>query len=206
MNLESATEICLETGLAGWELVESAQRLVNRNMKYSVEKALDSPQVAFEKGQGYCWHQASALNAILRELGFDSRLVHSFKNFFPEAELAGVIANGFVSDHVWCRVTIDGIEKDVCPGSKANVPGVIHFRPLSKVLEWNKRIEFLTYYGAALFNFHRGKKYGKIKKKQENKWKPEHCSCKKTSCERYKKCEECKSYHYSRKGCPSCER
>lgn len=50
-------ETCRKTGLRGWELVEYAQRLVNQNMKYSVGNSLDSPQDAFEKGQGYCWHQ-----------------------------------------------------------------------------------------------------------------------------------------------------
>lgn len=206
MNLKSAIETCYDTGLSGWKLVEFAQHLVNRNMKYSVENSLDSPQAAFEKGQGYCWHQASVLNAILRELGFDSRLVHALKNLFPEVELAGAIVNNFVSGHVWCRVTIDGLEKDVCPGNKNNMPGIIDFKPLSKVLEWSRGIEFLTYFGSALVNFHRGKKYGKIKKKQENKWNPERCPCRKTTCQRYKKCEDCKAYHYSKKGLPSCER
>jgi hypothetical protein len=43
MNLHSAVETCRDTGLTGWELVAFAQRLVNRNMKYSVENSLDAP-------------------------------------------------------------------------------------------------------------------------------------------------------------------
>lgn len=169
MNFITAAEICRNTGLTGWELVEFAQRLVNQNMKYSFANSLDTPQAAFEKGHGYCWHQSSALHMILMELGINSRLVHAFRNLFPEVELAGVIVKNFVSGHVWCRVTIDGIERDVCPGSIHNSPGVVHFKPIGKVMEWNKWIELLTYYGAALFNFRRRKKYEKLKVLQDNK-------------------------------------
>ncbi len=206
MNLATATQICRDSGLSGWELVAFAQRLVNKQMKYSVENSLDSPEAAFEKGQGYCWHQASALNLILLELGFDSRRVHAFRNLFPEVEMTGLTVHNFISGHVWCRVKIDGAEKDVCPGSKDNVPGIIPFTPLGKVYNWNRGIEVLTYYGSALVNAHRGKKYGAIKEKQEVRWNPEKCPCKKKTCERYKNCEACKAYHYAKDGLPYCER
>jgi transglutaminase-like putative cysteine protease len=90
MTFEIALETCRSSELRGWALVEFAQRLVCRSMTYSTTNSLDSPLVAFEKGQGYCWHRASILNRILRELGFDSRLVHAYKNLFPESELCGV--------------------------------------------------------------------------------------------------------------------
>jgi hypothetical protein len=218
MTLEKAVEVCRGTGLAGWGLVAFAQHLVNQNMQYSIANSLDIPQVAFEKGQGYCWHQASALNVILLRLGFNSRLVHSYRNLFPEVELAGVIVKDFVSGHVWCRVTMDGVEKDVCPGSANNKPGLLNFKPLGEVHEWSKCMEFLTYYGSALVNFWRRKKYEGIKMKQQikmkpqeilkqqEKWNPEHCPCKKSSCQRYKKCEECKENHYAKGSLPACER
>jgi hypothetical protein len=206
MDIKTAVKICRDTGFCGWELVEFAQLLVSRNMEYSVENSLDLPQAAFEKGQGYCWQQASVLNIILRELGFDSRLVHAFKNLFPVAELAGIVVNDFISGHVWCRVNIDSEEKDVCPGNKENKPGIIHFKPLGRVLEWSRIMDFLTYCGGALFNIHRKNKYGKGKKKQENKWNPERCPCKKIKCQRYRNCDECKAYHYAKNGHPACER
>lgn len=206
MTIENAVEICRATGLTGWELVEFAQSLVHQNMEYSITNSLDSPQQAFERGQGYCYHQASTLNMVLLDLGFHSRLVHAFRNLFPKAEFSGAVVRDFVSGHVWCRVTIDGVEKDVCPGSANNKPGVVHFKPLSKVLEWNKRIEFATYYGAALVNAHRKNKYEKVKKRQQYRWNPEHCPCRKTSCERYKKCDECKEHHYFEGSLPYCER
>jgi hypothetical protein len=78
MTLENAVNICLGAGLTGWELVGFAQRIVNQNMKYSVDNSLDSPQEAFKKGRGYCWHQASVLNMILLKLGFTAALsMHS---------------------------------------------------------------------------------------------------------------------------------
>lgn len=167
MNLKQAAQQCRATGLQGWDLVAYAQKLVNRTMRYSVENSLDMPEQAFENGQGYCWHQASALNIILRELGMDSRLVHAFRNRFPETVLMGVVVHNFVSGHVWCRVRIRGEERDVCPGHRDNVPGKVHFIPLGKVREWNKIIGFFTYYGAALFNRHRRIKYRKIAEKRK---------------------------------------
>lgn len=141
MTLSEAADQCRQTGLSGWELIQFTQRLVAQTMRYSVENSLDSPQEAFQKGQGYCWHQAKALHLLLGELAIDSRLVHAFRCLFPEAVLMGVTVHRFVSGHVWCRVTVGGEEKDVCPGSPDNVPGRLHFTPLSKVREWNKAMD-----------------------------------------------------------------
>ncbi len=206
MTFESAAQRCRETGLTGWPLVAEAQRLIGKTIRYSVENSLDSPEAALTKGQGYCWHQASALNVILQELGFESRLVHAFKNHFPEVELAGARVQDFISGHVWCRVTLEGEEKDVCPGHRDNTPGVTHFTPMTKVLEWNKGIELLTYYGAALVNAQRKRKYSRVKAKEDKRWVPETCPCRKTDCERYKQCDECKENHYAKGGLPACER
>ncbi len=161
MTLQKAVDICRETGLSGCELVEFAQQLVNQNMKYSLTNSFDTPEKAFEKGLGYCWHRSSALNKILIQLGFDSHLVYASRNCFPEAELMGTVVKDLISGHVWCRVAIDGVEKDVCPGSPNNKPGTVHFIPMSKVLRWNKGIECLSYFGSALVNYRRKKKYGK---------------------------------------------
>ena len=64
-----------------------------------------------------------------------------------------------ISGHVWCRVTIDGVEKDVCPGSKDGLPGVIPFRPLGRVRGWNPLIDFFSFYGSALVNARRRRRY-----------------------------------------------
>lgn len=46
----------------------------------------------------------------------------------------------------------------------------------------------------------------KAVQKRADRWNPEKCPCKKTSCERYKNCEACKEYHSTRKRPPYCER
>ncbi len=206
MNYQEALHTCRTSGMKNWELVAFAQKLVFQNMKYSVTNSFDKPKEALEHGQGYCWHRSSVLNMLLLDLGFNSRLVHAYKNVFTESEIMGVTINDFVSGHVWCRVMLDGVEKDVCPGNMNNTPGVLHFKPIGKVHNWNKCIEFFTYYGSALVNRHRGKKYEKVRVKQESRWIPEKCPCKKTSCIRNKKCDECREYHYAKNGLPACER
>ena len=164
MTINEAITQCQGTGLAKWALVEYAQKLVAANMNYSYSNSHDMPDVAFEKGMGYCWHQASALNMILTALGFNSRLVHAVRNQFPEKVFEGVTIPPFVSGHVWCRVRIGGEEKDVCPGRVTNSPSVLHFTPLSKVKEWGKAIAWFSYWGSAMVNKRRLKIINKKKR------------------------------------------
>jgi transglutaminase-like putative cysteine protease len=105
-TIEDAVLMCRETGLEGWELVAFAQRLVSKRMTYSYFNSFDMPDTAFEKGIGYCWQQSGALNKILKSLGFDSRLVHSVRNTFPDVVREGVTIHIGVSGHVWCCVRI----------------------------------------------------------------------------------------------------
>ncbi len=164
MTINEAVKQCEETGLNDWALVAYAQKLVAANMKYSYSNSLDMPAEAFEKGRGYCWHQASALNMILTALGFHSRLVQAMRNQFQGKVFEGVTLPPFVSGHVWCRVTIDGEEKDVCPGRIENSPGVLHFTPLSEVKEWGRVIAWFSYWGSALVNKIRLRKINKKKR------------------------------------------
>jgi hypothetical protein len=60
----------------------------------------------------------------------------------------------------------DGEEKDVCPGRMENSPGVIHFRPLSKVKEWGRVIAWFSYWGSAMVNKRRLSKINKKKREQ----------------------------------------
>ncbi len=205
MTLENALAVCQNSGLHGWDLVQFAQSLVGREMTYSYFNSWDTPQAAFEKGQGYCWHQAGALNWMLTRLGFDSRLVHAFKNQIPQKGLDGVVIKAHTSGHIWCRVIVGGVEKDVCPGHADNRPGQVHFTPLSRVKDWNPRIAFLSYYGSAAVNALRGRAFLKAKKKLLAKWNPQLCPCKKISCPRHRQCDACKAYHYAKNGLPNCE-
>jgi hypothetical protein len=205
-TIHQAIEECKASGLAGWELVEFAQKLVANHMRYSYFNSFDMPDRAFEKGQGYCWQQAGALDRILKGLGFDSRLVHAVQNRFPDVVRDGITIHIGVSGHVWCRVKIGNQEKDVCPGNPANSPGSLHFVPLSKVKDFKGFIWLPSYLGSAMLNHQRGKKFLEQKSKQESLHNPDKCPCKKKNCPRYKKCEECKANHYAKGGLPSCER
>lgn len=121
-------------------------------MEYCYTNSFDFPSVAFRKGRGYCWQQAKALHRILRGLGFRSRLVFAIRNRFPAATQQGLPVPERVSGHVWCRVAIEGTEKDVCPGSPANTPGTLDFVPLGRVKRWNAPLAFLCYFASAHTN------------------------------------------------------
>lgn len=164
-TIDDAIRVCRETGLTGWELVKFAQSLVNRRMPYSYFNSYDFLEKAFERGMGYCWQQSGALNIILKRLGFDSRLVHSVRNEFPDVLREGVTIHIGVSGHVWCRVRIGSDEKDVCPGSADNIPGKTHFKPLGKVYNYRGPIVLLGYLGSAGINKKRGKRFLEAKAK-----------------------------------------
>lgn len=152
MELNEAIKSCINTNLSGWELVEYAQNLVYKNMAYSYNNSFDMPFVAFKKGKGYCWQQAKVLQKILNILNFDCWLVYAIKNQIPEKIFEGINVEAHISGHVWCKVKIEEIEKDVCPGNNNNKPGEIHFKPLSKVKKWNHFICFWSYWGSAYIN------------------------------------------------------
>lgn len=155
MNVKEAVEQCKQSGLAGIELIEYAQRLVCSNMQYSYTNSFDPPFRAFKKGCGYCWQQASVLNYILRKLGIESKLVYSTQNIFPEKLYNGVVVKEHISGHVWCKVYSENKEGDVCPGNIDNQFGKVHFKPISKIRTWNVFICFFSYWGSAVVNYKR---------------------------------------------------
>ncbi len=159
MTIADAVQACRETGLSGWALVAYAQHLVSGRMRYSYFNSFDMPETAFEKGGGYCWQQAGALNRILKGLGFESCLVHAFRSRFPDVVRDGVTIHVGISGHVWCRVRIGGEEKDVCPGSPDNEPGKLHFTPLGRVYNFRGPIVLLSYLGSAGVNRRRGRRF-----------------------------------------------
>jgi hypothetical protein len=164
MTINEAVRTCKESDLTGWELVAFAQRLVNKNMAYSYDNSFDMPVRAFEKGRGYCWQQAKALQKILLGLDFHCYAVYAVKNQFPATQFDGVTVPAITSGHVWCRVMIGSEEKDICPGDIDNKPGIIHFKPLSEVKKWNCFISFWAYWGSAYTNRKRLNGIKKLKK------------------------------------------
>ncbi|MDR0288065.1 MAG: hypothetical protein LBI03_10245 [Clostridiales bacterium] len=155
MTISEAIKKCIDSNLIDWELVAYTQRLVNKNMAYSYDNSFDMPVKAFEKGKGYCWQQAKALQKILLTLGFKCYAIYAIRNLFPETQFEGVQIPALTSGHVWCRVKINGEEKDVCPGNIHNKPGEIHFMPLSKINKWNVFISCWAYWGSAYVNHKR---------------------------------------------------
>jgi hypothetical protein len=86
---------------------------------------------------------------------------YATKNQFPATKYKNIIVKAHVSGHVWCRVTIENITKDVCPGDANNKPGIIHFTPISDVKKWNWFISFWAYWGSAYVNYMRLKELRK---------------------------------------------
>lgn len=141
--------------MAGWELVEFSQNLINKNMEYSYTNSFDMPRKAFENGRGYCWQQAKSLNILLKALSFNCWMVYATKNIIPEKNYGGIAVREHISGHVWCRVNINGVVKDVCPGNPNNRPGITHFSPITQVKRWNFFISFWSYWGSVFINFKR---------------------------------------------------
>ncbi|NLI55222.1 MAG: transglutaminase family protein [Clostridiales bacterium] len=206
MEIQQAIDECRAQPLSGWELVAYAQSLVQQHMAYAVDNSTDTPQAAFEKGRGYCYHHAHVMCDLIDALGFQCQIVYAFRTFFPEVVVSGVQLRRLTSGHMWCRVRLDGATQDVCSCDPGNAPGKLHFRPKSKVRPLTPLIDRLTYRGSAGQNARRQSKVEAIRKKQDARWIPELCPCKKTSCERYRKCSECRDYHASRNNRPACER
>lgn len=154
-TIDDAVAQLRATGKSGWELVTAAQQLVNAKMVYSRRNGWDTPARAFRRGMGYCQQQASALLIILRRLGIEARPVQAFRCQFPPAIIHGYADPGGISGHMWLVVTIDGVEKDVCPGQPENVPGQVHFTRLSRRTAYGPLWQMLGHIGAMIVNVQR---------------------------------------------------
>jgi hypothetical protein len=126
-------QTCLRSHRQGWDLVAYAQHLTAQKFTHSRRNAWDSPARAFARGMGYCEQQALALKAIYDRLGIPARVVFCLRCRFPASVIDGMPWPGGITGHAWLRATINGEERDVCPGSLANTPGVTHFDVLGPV-------------------------------------------------------------------------
>jgi hypothetical protein len=154
-TIDDAVETCRRTHLQGWDLVAYAQYLAARKFTYSRLNTWDTPSRAFERGMGYCEQQALALKHIYDRLGIASRGVLAFRCTFPAGMIDGIPWPGGVSGHAWLRVRIGDEERDVCPGSVSNKPGVTHFEILSKVRTWHSWLRPFTHLESSLENIGR---------------------------------------------------
>lgn len=140
MDIREATEQCRSTGLTGWDMVEYVNKLVNQRMSYALDIPLALHTTAFRRGRGYCVQQAFCVRDILRGLGYDVQLVYSSRTAFP--------AKNKVCGHTWCRVSIDGVQKDVCTCNADNRPGSVDFSPVSKVGRYRGLVVAAGYLGS----------------------------------------------------------
>ena len=154
-TIEDAVEACRQTKLRGWDLVAYAQHLVARKFTYSRLNTWDTPSRAFERGMGYCEQQALTLKHIYDRLGIAARPVFSLRCKFPAKVVDGMPSPGGVSGHAWLRVRITDKERDVCPGSVSNTPGVTHFEVLWKARTWHPWLRPFTHVGSSIENIRR---------------------------------------------------
>ena len=155
-TIDDAVEACRRTQLHGWDLVAYAQNLAARKFTYSRLNTWDTPSRAFERGMGYCEHQALALKHIYDQLGIQAEPVFALRCTFLAAQADGTLspAEG-VSGHAWLRVRIGDEELDVCSGSVNNQPGVTHFETLSTVRTWQPWLRPFTHLGSSIENIRR---------------------------------------------------
>ena len=156
-TLDDAVRFLRASGKTDWALVSAAQKLVNAKMAYSRRNGWDTPARAFRRGMGYCQQQASALLLILRLLEIEARPVQACCCQFPPKRIHEYEDPGGVSGHMWLVVTIDGVEKDVCPGHSENEPGKVHFTLLSRRRNYGPFLQLFGHIGSMIVNVHRDK-------------------------------------------------
>ena len=135
-----------DTGLVGYELVEAARSLVEGRMLYCRRNGFDSYFKAFERGYGYCQQQAYALVHLLKELGFDARVVHAFRNRFPD---------GGTEAHAWVQVSVNGQRQWVDTLFYDQESRAISFEPVTKVRTYTPAFRTVAGWGSLAVNAHR---------------------------------------------------
>jgi len=154
-TINDAVRYLQHSGKTGWALVAAAQTLVNAKMEYSRRNGWDTAPRAFRRGMGYCQQQATALLLILRQLGIAARPVQALRCKFPPARIHEYWDPGGISGHMWLVVSIDGVEKDVCPGHPDNTPGKVHFEVLSRTTTYGPVMRLFGHIGSMILNVHR---------------------------------------------------
>lgn len=125
-----------------WELVKEATLLVHNRMHYCRRNSFDHYEKAFKRGYGYCQQNAFALKSLLSKLGFQARVVQSFRNRFP---------NGAIGSHAWVEVTING-ERRYFDGVFTGKDGDPMFTILGKVYPYSGWFRILAGWGSIPIN------------------------------------------------------
>jgi len=146
LTISQATQQLRGSGESGMELVEAARAFVGERMAYSRRNSFDSYAKAFERGYGYCSQQANALADLLTQLGFEAKIVHAFRNRFPD---------GTVTSHAWVQVVVDDEVRDVDSIFYNADAAEVTFTPLSEVGEVPPVLRLFETWGAPAVNAHR---------------------------------------------------
>ena len=99
-----------------------------------------------------------ALKLIYDRLGIHSEPVFALQCRFPPRVIHGLPEPECLSPHTWLRVRVEGEQRDVCPGSPANRPGVMHFEVLSQVRPLSPWIRPFSHLGSGVENARRDRK------------------------------------------------
>jgi hypothetical protein len=147
LTIEGAAVRLRRSGVTGWDLVESARRLVGERMAYCRRNGLDSYRKAFRRGYGYCEQSAFALAALLQQLGFEACPVHCERNLFPDRDSP--------TGHAWVRVSYNGETREIDPEHQDPATGGFLFEPLDEAREYSLAFRLVARWGSAVANAYR---------------------------------------------------
>lgn len=151
MTIDDAVEKLNTSSAGSFELIEKCRQLIITRMQYCRRNSFDSYKTAFKRGYGYCQQQAYALKYILTRLGFTARVVHAYRNRFPDGSVGG---------HAWVRISYNGIIKDVDPTHVDLTSDRISFVSLTKVREYTTLFRLFAGWGSIAVNAYRYYKTG----------------------------------------------
>jgi transglutaminase-like putative cysteine protease len=152
LTLAQAAEQLRSGRKTGLELVEAARALVADRMQYCRRNSFDPAPLAFQRGYGYCQQQAYALAELLQRLGFDARVVHSFRNRFPDGTEGG---------HAWVAVRVIGEEVQVDTIHYDVEQHALDFTPLTSVKNYTPVFRVFAGWGCIPVNAYRYYRTGK---------------------------------------------
>lgn len=143
LTIDEAVGSLKSMNLPNLELIQETRKLLVTRMQYCRRNSYDSYRTAFRRGYGYCVQQAFALNFLLTELGFESKVVQSHKNRF---------ANGTTGGHAWVRIHYNNTTIEIDPSDKNWQNEKMTFVPLKKVTGFSFFFRILTIWGSAGVN------------------------------------------------------
>lgn len=127
-TVEELVQQCRAGGATGGDLVNEATAAVARAYPfYSIWHLWESPEASLASHRGWSHQYNTVLLLVLRELGFDVRLVHA-------ARVRGFRTPWWLPGHSWVKVHLGGHEVDVCASSETNTAGAVNFVPLTREL------------------------------------------------------------------------